>query len=161
MRIIARARHASMADRDVVDHEKGVVERQAFLLACVWDDKGLADRPTISQVTRFMHCAEMEGQWTPERSCSPRGVFELTFDDDQDTIRDLLHHTLQSKRPRSMMTRTSRCVSCEDAYAASDAHGDVHEDMRCLCPVLGEARAPLGMHFCAKHICVRETPEDG
>jgi hypothetical protein len=139
---IDSVRHMSRLDRD-----GNGVERQAFLLACVWDDLGMADGPTLSQVERFMILAEASGQWTPEVT----GFESPPMEDESSDIMDLLHVSLQTKRARSVSS-TVRCKAPDE-----NEHGP--RGTRCLHSVVGEARAPLGIHFCAHHMQMWTTPD--
>jgi hypothetical protein len=122
-----------------LDRDGNSVERQAFLLACVWDDRSLADGPTLSQVERFMEQAENEGQWTPE---------EERTDNASDAFHDiaiLLFENLQFKRPRSQQHSSSCCKAVD--YIEGEGN-----EVRCVHPIIGEKCAPLGVHFCVHHI---------
>jgi hypothetical protein len=112
-----------------MDHPNTPVDApdHVFHLTCVWDDKGLADSPALSQVVRFMERAVEDGQWVPD---SRRGVYQFG---EYQAVASRLHERLHCQRERS--TR--------------DVANDLH---RCLQPVVGETRAPLGIHFCASHI---------
>jgi hypothetical protein len=131
-----------------MDHPNTPVDApdHVFHLTCVWDDKGLADSPALSQVVRFMERAVEDGQWVPD---SRRGVYQFG---EYQAVASRLHERLHCHRERSTpMAR--RCKSHETPPPASSQTWDVANDLhRCLQPVVGETRAPLGIHFCASHI---------
>jgi hypothetical protein len=139
--------HESLQERSYIDsvgmmedldRDGNGVERQAFLLACVWDDRDLADGPTLPQVSMFMHMAEAEGQWTPEQTKEEGNEYN--------EIAARLHESLQLKRPRSQPSTTTRCKAVD--YVDTE----LQQDVRCVGPVMGERSAPLGIHFCVSHI---------
>lgn len=140
--------HESLQERSYIDsvglmehldRDGNGVERQAFLLVCVWDDRDLADGPTLSQVDMFMHIAEAEGQWTPEQT-------KEEGDNEYNEIATRVHESLQLKRPRSQSSAT-RCKAVD--YMDTELQ---EQEVRCVHPVIGEKGAPLGIHFCVGHI---------